>query len=149
MISGLPFFAISLTWVERDIAQVYVLLDPISDDLFSVCEGSSAQYNNKRIRFVESDHIDLGFTNKMIPALERSGVSFRMIGAIELEIAWLSSGKAQIGCYSNIDLSAGLRLMIKEAGGSCFEIEHEGTKLLLIGYKRNLIRFMERAHIHG
>jgi len=147
MISGLPFFAISLTWIEKNTAQFYVLFDPMSDDVVCVCEGSGAQANNKRIRFLDTNSIDLGFTNKMLPAMEKSGVNFRMIGSIELEISWLARGKAQIGCYSNTELSAGLRLLIKESGGSCFEIEHEGSKILLVGYKRNLIKFMEGAHL--
>ncbi len=147
MISGLPFFAISLTWVERGLPCVYVLFDPMSDDVFSVCEGSSAQCNSKRIRLLETDHIELGFTNHMLPFMEKSAVSFRMIGALELEIAWLCSGKAQIGCYDNIDLTPGLRMMIRESSGTCFEVEHEGHKLVLIGHKRTLIQFMSRTQI--
>jgi hypothetical protein len=147
IISGLPFFATSLTWVERDFASIYVLFNPMSDDVFSVCEGSSAQCNSKRIRLKETDYMDLGFTNRVLPMMEKSAVSFRMIGALDLEIAWLCSGKAQIGCYSQVDLSPGLRMLIKETEGTCFEIEYEGTKLTLIGHKRNLIQFMERTQI--
>ncbi len=147
IIAGLPFFAVSLTWVERNFASIYILFDPMSDDVFSVCEGSSAQCNSKRIRLKETNYMDLGFTNRVLPIMEKSSVSFRIIGALELEMAWLCSGKAQIGCYSQVDLSPGLRMMIKEAGGTCFEIEYEGTKLTLIGHKRNLIQFLEQTQI--
>jgi fructose-1,6-bisphosphatase/inositol monophosphatase family enzyme len=147
IISGLPFFSISLTWIERDTAQTCVIYDPINDDVFCTTEGMGAQINNKRLRLLELDHIDMAFTNKMIPLLDKVGFNSRIIGSSELEVAWLCSGKAQMCCYTQTDLSPGQRLFVKESGGTCFEIEHEGMKLVLIGYKRSLIQFMERAGI--
>lgn len=147
LISGVPVFAIALTWMERGIPAAYVLLDPINDDLFTACERSQAQYNNTRLRIRERSFIDVVFTNHCTAIVEKAGLTARIAGAPELEMAWLCLNRGHVGCYTHLEISPGLRLLIKEAGATFFELSHENQSFSLVGHKKCLIPFVEKAQL--
>lgn len=129
----IPHFAVSIALRKAGELQVGVILDPMLNELWTVCKGGPALLNGTPIRVSERTElkdcaISVGFS-KTASGMEAGFRNFqslafqvrkiRMFGSAALGLAWVASGRLDAyveEALSLWDIAAGV-LLIREAGG--------------------------------
>ena len=130
-ISNIPIFAISIALLHNNEPVIGVIYQPMTDELFSACQGQGAKLNNTRIRSSDSNHIthlllslpkgsrvpdDL--PSKVLKPLKTEYPRIRALGSAALSLAYQAAGRSQMFYGRNLklwDIAAGL-IIAKEAG---------------------------------
>jgi myo-inositol-1(or 4)-monophosphatase len=133
---GIPYFAISLAYIEGNKKKLGVVFDPIRDECFSALAGKGAWLNGKTItqgltpRSL-SDAIALVDFKRLPDSLHqpllinRPYGAQRNMGASALDWCWVAAGRFHVylhGRQSLWDYAAGA-LILSESGGQCFALD--------------------------
>lgn len=130
-INGLPFFAVSVAYLEQGRTRLGVTYNPITDEMFYAREGGGAYLNGQRLPLRPPAHvIERGVANidfKRIPkpladriAVSPPFYSQRNFGSSTLEWAYLAAGRIDLYLHGGQmlwDYAAG-SLLLREAGGA-------------------------------
>lgn len=130
-IHGIPFFAVSLAWVEAGVTRFAVTYDPLRDECFAAERGAGAWLGDKPLRLpVESrplaDSVAV-VDGKRLPRRVATGLasarpfrSSRNFGSVALEWAWLAAGRYQAYVHGSQKLWDRLpgELLLSESRGS-------------------------------
>ena len=139
-VHGFPVFAVSIAVTQRGRAEVAVVHDPVSQELFTAVRGRGAQLDGKRIRVsgrqdLHESLIGTGFpyhANRrwlnpymgMLRTVMKSSAGVRRPGAAALDLANLAAGRLDGFWEFGLkpwDIAAGT-LLIREAGGLVEEL---------------------------
>jgi myo-inositol-1(or 4)-monophosphatase len=129
---GIPQFCVTLAFVERGVAKVGVIYQPMTDELFSAAEGLGATLNGEPIHVAKTAQlneslIEVGRASRqpqaaylaMLDKVMSAGMAIRGAGSGALAVANVASGRVD-ACYETHmyawDCLAGL-VMVREAGG--------------------------------
>jgi myo-inositol-1(or 4)-monophosphatase len=130
-----PFFAVSIAYVHRDAAQVGVVLNPLSGELFSAEAGGGAQLNGEPIRvsteaILSECLLATGFPYDLDVGFETLGARFlrclkqargvRRLGSAALDLCYVACGRFAGYWEDRLqpwDSAAGT-LIVQEAGGT-------------------------------
>ena len=131
-VSGIPYWCISIAYVEGTKITFGVVYDPVHDELFAARAGAGATLNGRPIFVSKATSladglVSVGFSNRVSPEdtlepltrlFHREGM-FHRNGSGALSLAYVAAGRL-IGYFephmNSWDFAAGA-LMIKEAGG--------------------------------
>lgn len=127
---GLPYFALSLAYLERGEAQLGLVYDPLRDECFSARRGFGAQLNGQALQLDSSlgelaQAVALVDFKRLTPELATRLVvdtpyrSQRSFGAGALDWCWMAAGRCELylhGGQKLWDYAAGT-LIFSEAGG--------------------------------
>lgn len=146
-IHGIPHFAVSIAFCDRQGIQTGVVLDVMRDELFLAARGQGLSVNGRRVttsgcgqlaqalvatalafRFpVAHDDVMAVFA-----AVQRSCDDHRRGGSASLDLAWVASGRLdayyELGIYP-WDIAAGL-LLVQEGGGVTSDYQGRDDHLL-------------------
>jgi myo-inositol-1(or 4)-monophosphatase len=143
---GLPQFAVSIAFRNKDQIEQAIVYDPPRQELFTASRGDGARMNDKRIRvaglrgldnallgtgipFRGADRLDRYIEILRVLVPETAGI--RRAGAAALDLAWVACGRLdgfwELGL--NIwDIAAG-HLLVREAGGIITDLHDRGDGL--------------------
>lgn len=135
--SGLPFFSISLAWIQAGRARLGLVYDPERDECFMAEEGSGARLNDapmqppppielrRAIACVDFKRLPGHLADQLAHAFPY--MSQRNIGSSCLDWCWVALGRFQVyihGGQKFWDYAAGA-LILAEAGGQACTLEGE------------------------
>jgi myo-inositol-1(or 4)-monophosphatase len=143
---GLPQFAVSIAFRNKDQIEQAIIYDPPRQQLFTASRGDGAHLDNRRIRVAELRGLDGALLGTGVPfrggdRMERyldilrvlvpETAGIRRAGAAALDLAWIACGRLdgfwELGL--NIwDIAAG-HLLIREAGGIITDLHDRGDCL--------------------
>jgi len=131
---GLPHYAVSVAFRNKNRLEVAVVYDPIRQEMFTAARGEGAHLNDRRIRVRAVTSLDaallgtgfpIRYPQHIEPYLGMLGHFFprcaelRRAGSAALDLAYVASGRLdgfwEIGLNA-WDIAAGV-LLIQEAGG--------------------------------
>lgn len=129
-INGLPFFAVSVAYLEQGRTRLGVTYNPITDEMFYARAGGGAYLNGQRLplrppaQAIERGVANIDFKRIPKPLADRIAVSppfysQRNFGSSTLEWAYLATGRIDVYLHGGQmlwDYAAG-RLLLAEAGG--------------------------------
>jgi len=137
--SGLPFYGISLAFIEHGLATVGVVYDPVRDECFMATSGGGAYLNGASLETTQDtrslhciacvDFKRLARTLAEHLVAQPPYKSQRNLGACVLEWCWLAANRFQLylhGGQKLWDYAAG-NLILREAGGCAVTLE--GTQI--------------------
>jgi myo-inositol-1(or 4)-monophosphatase len=159
-IHAIPYFCISIAY-EKQLnngqfeTHAGVIYDPIANEMFVAELYQGAFLNDQRIVTSGRSEADTCVMASYMPHAESDPVhaarihsaltshpfTFRVNGAVALDLAYVAAGRYDGACYTSYkiwDVAAG-KLLVREAGGRLTESQGNGKKLLLA----------TNAHIHG
>ncbi|PPI88311.1 inositol-1-monophosphatase [Candidatus Pantoea edessiphila] len=134
-IKRLPHFAISITLIVKDRAEVAVIYAPILNELFSAIRGQGAQLNGYRLR--SNNAFDLQriilavgtlfskqednqeYIRKINRIFNQKHIDFRRTGSVGLDMAYVAAGRVDAYCDIGLkpwNFDAGA-LLVRESGG--------------------------------
>ncbi|MBL6664826.1 MAG: hypothetical protein ISQ34_03180 [Rickettsiales bacterium] len=124
-----PNFVVAVILVHKDSEKeeaISVALNNVFSKEIYYCEKGFGSYvNNRKIKVSKRKDAKLAFVSNVENLKEK--VTFtQSLGSTALEIAYLASGKAEIGVFDNNELNKNLLLLFKEAGGKV----EEGKELI-------------------
>jgi myo-inositol-1(or 4)-monophosphatase len=144
---GVPHFSVSVAYAERGDVKAGVVYDPLRREMFHAVKGEGAFLNNKRLAcspcasiaealVVTGFYYDRAVTAQpTIDALSRLfGAQVRDVrrtGSAALDFAWVACGRFDAYYEYNLsvwDFAAGM-LLVREAGGKCFDRRGEELRL--------------------
>lgn len=143
---GIPHFSISVATCENGVLTAAVVYNPATDELYFAEKGNGAYKegfrNHERLRvsyrkelnecvfstLINNEKMDeyASVRDKILPEVG----SLRILGASSLDLAYVAAGKfdATISLGNNLtDIAAGI-LLVKEAGGSVFELNQKDIR---------------------
>lgn len=137
-INGIPFFAVSIAYLEGGLPRIAVTYNPVSDELFAAAAGYGATLNGQPLplRKVSTDlsHSVAGVDFKRIPkcladplASESPFYSQRNFGCSTLEWCFIAAGRLDIYLHGGQmlwDYAAG-SLILREAGGRMATLDND------------------------
>jgi len=128
--SGLPFFAVSLAYIQAGQVRMGMVYDPVRCECFMALRGTGAWLNDEPLRpggaapplercigVVDFKRLDRSLRHALVDAPPFR--SLRSLGAVALEWCWLAAGRFQLylhGGQKLWDYAAG-SLILDEAGG--------------------------------
>ena len=132
-IEGVPNFVISVALVENGTSIVGVLLNPVTNEIFTAAQGEGAQLNGKTINCAAKDNVkDMVILNSRSET--RGGLweqyigtfrELRAIGAVAYKLGLTAAGQADIFASlrpkNEWDICAGT-CIIQEAGGKVIDL---------------------------
>jgi len=131
---GIPLFSVSIALERQGRLQAGIVLNPITDELYSAERGAGAFLNDRRIRvsarsnFAEAvigtgipmmGHGDHGQYLKDLAKVMASSAGVRRCGSAAIDLAWVAAGRFDAFWERNLspwDFAAGT-LLVREAGG--------------------------------
>ncbi len=142
----IPFYCISVAFMEEGETKVGVVYELNNDDCFYSYEGGNAYLNGEPIRVSENTHFEYALFATGFPFTDRSNVAFftrilddllaqtrgvRRIGSAALDLCYTAAGR--FDCYYEYnlkawDVAAGA-LILKNAGGEVFDFKGGGNYL--------------------
>ena len=153
-VRGIPFFAVSLAYVEDDRCELAVVYDPAHDELFharrgdgAFCEhaGTDTRLEVARREALEGSllcigdddwHRDPGYLIVRHELMD-VGATVRAMGAAALELAHVAAGRCDgfVGLHTNPQLVRAGLLLVEESGGYTLqpaptEAAHAGAPIL-------------------
>ncbi len=155
-LNGLPYFAVSVAWVEQGRSILGVIYNPISDEMFYAEKGQGAFLNGKLLPIKRNTailssavaNVDLKRLHKKLAtevAANPPYASQRNYGACTLEWCYTAAGFLDLylhGGQKPWDYAAG-SLILEEAGGYMSGFEHDdywaGTP-----WRRSVIAALDR-----
>lgn len=135
---GIPFYAVSVAYIENNQVQLGVVYDPSRDECFSAMKGKGAFLNGKYLDLGESNDVrditvaEVDF-KRLSPELAQKIVlnppykSQRSFGSVALDWCWLAAGRGDVylhGRQNLWDFAAG-QLILEEAGGVSSTLDGE------------------------
>jgi myo-inositol-1(or 4)-monophosphatase len=119
-----PNFVVAVILVhkdgEKEEAISVALNNVFSKEIYHCEKGFGAYVNNRKIKVSKRKDNKLAFVSNV--ANMKDKVKFNQaLGSAALEVAYLASGKAEIGVFDNNALNQNLLLLFKEAGGKVEE----------------------------
>jgi myo-inositol-1(or 4)-monophosphatase len=141
---GIPYFCVSIAFVLQGKAEIGVIYQPMSDELYAAVTGQGAMLNGEAIKTSSTTQLDkslievgrasrqpqeayLGILDKVM----RSGAGIRGAGSGALAIANVAVGRVD-ACFENHmyawDCLAGL-VLVQEAGGRVSDFLADGGLL--------------------
>lgn len=133
--SGLPFYGISLAFMEQGVASLGIIFDPIRDECFLANAGGGAFLNGRPLKTTQAtrslhciacvDFKRLARTLSEHLVARPPYKSQRNLGACVLEWCWLAANRFQLylhGGQKLWDYAAG-NLILREAGGSAVTLD--------------------------
>ena len=132
-IEGVPNFVISVALVENGTSIVGVLLNPVTNEIFTAAQGEGAQLNGKTINCAAKDNVkDMVILNSRSET--RGGLweqyagtfrELRAIGSVAYKLGLTAAGQADIFASlrpkNEWDICAGT-CIIQEAGGKVIDL---------------------------
>lgn len=137
---GFPYYCVSIAIQREGETQYAVIIDPISQDIFTATRGGGAQLNDMRIRVSNTRRLNEALISTGMPFRDPAEIkpwlksyaavlpradSIVRCGASALDLAYVAAGRYdglwQMGLKS-WDMSAGA-LLIQEAGGLISDIK--------------------------
>ncbi|WP_109477830.1 inositol monophosphatase family protein [Paraburkholderia sp. C35] len=129
---GVPYFCVSIAYVEHGKTEIGVLYDPMIDELFVARRGHGATLNGKPIKVspvtdIRQSVVELGWSartpferyTKLLGKLNAQGAGVKRRGSGALGLAYVAMGRQDAYCELHInawDAAAGV-LLVEEAGG--------------------------------
>lgn len=137
-LNGLPYFAISVAWMEQGRSVLGVIYNPVTDEMFYAEQGNGAFLNGKTLPIKHNANslssavanVDLKRLHKKLAAEVAARppyASQRNYGACALEWCYTAAGYFDLylhGGQKPWDYAAG-SLILKEAGGYMSGFEHD------------------------
>ncbi len=133
--SGLPFYGISLAFIEHGLARLGVVYDPVRDECFMATSGGGAVLNGVPLKTMQTsrslhciacvDFKRLARTLAEHLVAQPPYKSQRNLGACVLEWCWLAANRFQLylhGGQKLWDYAAG-NLILHEAGGAAVTLD--------------------------
>jgi myo-inositol-1(or 4)-monophosphatase len=129
---GVPYFCVSIAFVQEGRAEIGVLYDPMLDELFVAQRGQGATLNGQPIRVSRIDDIrksvvELGWSTrasferyaKVLTRLHDLGAGVKRRGSGALGLAYVAMGRQDAYCELHINSwdAAAAVLLVQEAGG--------------------------------
>lgn len=129
---GVPYFCVSIAFVQDGLTEIGVLYDPMLDELFATQRGHGATLNGKTIKVSSIDDIrhsvvELGWSArvsfdryaKVLSRLNELGAGVKRRGSGALGLAYVAMGRQDAYCELHINSwdAAAAVLLVKEAGG--------------------------------
>jgi len=138
LVSGIPYFSISLALIEHGNIEVAFVYDPMRDEMFTTQRGQGARLNGKPLLVKDSNltlkqSIALIDFKRLDPDLairlvsESPYASQRSFGSVALDWCWLAAGRVQVYLHGGANLwdyVAG-HAIFSEAGGFSMTLEGE------------------------
>lgn len=137
-VNGLPWFAVSLAWLQGGRTRLAITYNPISDEMFYAREGHGAYLNGRRLPLrevttsiahavasVDFKRIDKSLADRL--AVSPPYFSQRNFGCSTLEWCNLAAGRLDLclhGGQKLWDYAAG-SLILREAGGSVCTLDED------------------------
>ena len=132
-IEGVPNFVISVALVENGTSILGVLLNPVTNEIFTAAQGEGAQLNGKTIHCAAKDNVkDMVILNSRSET--RGGLweqyagtfrELRAIGSVAYKLGLTAAGQADIFASlrpkNEWDICAGT-CIIQEAGGKVIDL---------------------------
>ncbi len=137
-VNGLPYFSVSVAFMQHGRSVLGVIYDPIADEMFYAKKGGGAFLNGERLPIKEySPHLgnalaSVNFTylnGNLVQSLAMSPPysSQRNFGASTLEWCYTAAGRFDVSLHGSQklwDYAAGC-LILEEAGGLMCTLEHD------------------------
>ncbi len=139
-IARIPFFAVCIALAVRGELAASVMFNPITNELFTSEKGKGAFLNGVQMSISRVHHLEhalIGFNagkegegtlflnafHRLQPRAKRT----RILGASALELAYVAAGKIDgfISMHSHLWDYAAAVLLVREAGGSVFNLQGE------------------------
>lgn len=129
---GVPYFCVSIAFVQEGRTELGVLYDPMSDELFAARRGKGATLNGRpihvsRIDDIQQSVVELGWSPrapfedylKVAARLNEMGAGVKRRGSGALGLAYVAMGRQDAYCELHINSwdAAAAVLLIEEAGG--------------------------------
>jgi myo-inositol-1(or 4)-monophosphatase len=128
--SGIPYYAVSLAFLQQDGVGLAIVYDPSRDECFTAAQGQGAWLNDRPLQARPAEvamRETLALVDfKRLPATMIARLaqhppyaSQRSFGAVALDWCWLACGRVQLylhGSQKLWDYAAG-QLILREAGG--------------------------------
>jgi myo-inositol-1(or 4)-monophosphatase len=129
---GVPYFCVSIAFVQDGRAEIGVLYDPMLDELFAAQRGHGATLNGQAIKVSPIDDIrqsvvELGWSArasfdryaKVLMRLNELGAGVKRRGSGALGLAYVATGRQDAYCELHINAwdAAAAVLLVEEAGG--------------------------------
>jgi myo-inositol-1(or 4)-monophosphatase len=144
---GFPHFCVSIALVEGSEPLHGVIYDPLRNEVFTASRGSGAFLNDRRLRvgtrtelsgamlvtgFAPRERTRLGPQLATIKSLLDEAEDIRRTGSAALDLAYVAAGRVDGYFEAGVkpwDVAAGI-LLVREAGGRCFDFRADGEKLM-------------------
>ena len=159
-LNGLPQFAISIGYEEKEEIKCGVIFDPIKNEMFYAEKGNGAYLNNSRIRVSNkkklkdamivtggprsSSQIKEKIFNEFVKVSKNIDIPIRKFGSAALDLAYVAAGRFD-GCWQRElnywDIAAGV-IILKEAGGFVKFFEEDDKAPL----KKNILASNSNIH---
>lgn len=129
---GVPYFCVSIAFVEQGEAAIGVIYDPMLDELFAARSGQGATLNGKRIQVspvadIAQSVIEIGWSSrvpfanymKVVERVNALGAGVKRCGSGALGLAYVAMGRQDAYCELHINAwdAAAAVLIVAEAGG--------------------------------
>jgi len=129
---GVPYFCVSIAFLQKGRTELGVVYDPMLDELFAARRGGGATLNGRPIRVssladIRQSVVELGwsprapFANymKVCTRLNEMGAGVKRCGSGALGLAYVAMGRQDAYCELHINAwdAAAAVLLIEEAGG--------------------------------
>jgi myo-inositol-1(or 4)-monophosphatase len=129
---GVPYFCVSIAFVQDGQTQIGVIYDPMLDELFAAQRGNGATLNGEAIKISPIDDIrqsvvELGWSArapfnryvKVLTRLNELGAGVKRRGSGALGLAYVAMGRQDAYCELHINSwdAAAAVLLVEEAGG--------------------------------
>lgn len=129
---GVPYFCVSIAFVQDGRTEIGVIYDPMLDELFAAQRGQEATMNGQAIRVSPIDDIrqsvvELGWSTrvpfdgyaKVLTRLTELGAGVKRRGSGALGLAYVAMGRQDAYCELHINAwdAAAAVLLVEEAGG--------------------------------
>jgi myo-inositol-1(or 4)-monophosphatase len=142
---GVPHAAVSIALQHRGTSVVGVILDPVTDEIWTTARGRPTRLNGKIIHVsnrskIEDCIIAMGFSKsqdnleKSLPHLiriARRAKKIRIMGSAALELVYVASGRLDAYIERTLslwDVAAG-SLLVENAGGEFYAVPAPGDKM--------------------
>jgi myo-inositol-1(or 4)-monophosphatase len=147
-LNTIPLFCMTLTYFRQAQAQHTVVYNPLTDEVYNASKGMGAQLNGRRLRIQKKNNVKMAYTNtlNLHQVLKLEECSVRLLGSLNLELAYLAANRADITLHhleDSLSIAPG-RLIAREAGVVCFVQEglDKNTQFILNGPIDHLKKIM-------
>ena len=137
---GIPYFCISLAFIQDNKLQLGVIYDPVRDEVFSAKLGEGASLNGKPLTIdCQRDRLKCcvavvdfkRLSSDMATSLAISPpyASQRSYGSVALDWCWIAAGRGQLYLHGSMNLwdyAAGL-LIFAESGGAASTLDGDNV----------------------
>ncbi|MDR5826197.1 inositol monophosphatase family protein [Caballeronia sp. LZ043] len=129
---GVPYFCVSIAFVQQAVTEIGVLYDPMLDELFVARRGHGATLNGKPIEASQAKDlsesiVELGWSPRVafsryacvLEKVHSKGAGVKRRGSGALGIAYVAIGRQDAYCELHINSwdAAAAVLLVQEAGG--------------------------------